>query len=193
MEILTAPFQIGTHSRGFSAQFPTKKGPGNLTPNLTVFENSRLSFPATGPPDPGRVSEGFQKGSPKGSLKVFEGLQKGFRRGPRQTPYKTLQKPFKNPSETPSETRSETLPGSGGPVARNESLEFSTVFASFARVCTFGLSVSDRFWLSVLALFHTIRLLPFSSCHLDSPQTSLRFRRNLEDGLEERAIYANPS
>ena len=30
---------------------------------------SRLSFPATGPPDPGRVSEGFQKGSPKGFLK----------------------------------------------------------------------------------------------------------------------------
>ena len=27
---------------------------------------SRLSFPATGPPDPGRVSEGFEKGSLKG-------------------------------------------------------------------------------------------------------------------------------
>ena len=27
---------------------------------------SRLSFPATGPPDPKRVSEGFQKGSLKG-------------------------------------------------------------------------------------------------------------------------------
>ena len=33
-----------------------------------VTEVSRLSFPATGPPDPGRVSEGFQKGSLKGSL-----------------------------------------------------------------------------------------------------------------------------
>ena len=32
---------------------------------------SRLSFPATGPPDPGRVSEGFEKGSLKGSLKGF--------------------------------------------------------------------------------------------------------------------------
>ena len=43
--------------------------------------NSRLSFPATEPPDPRRVSEGFQKGSLKGSLKgVSEGFSKGFRR-----------------------------------------------------------------------------------------------------------------
>ena len=33
VEILTAPLQIGTDNTGFSAQFPTKKGPGNLTPN----------------------------------------------------------------------------------------------------------------------------------------------------------------
>ena len=32
MEILTAPLQIGTDDMGFSAHFPTKKGPGNLTP-----------------------------------------------------------------------------------------------------------------------------------------------------------------
>ena len=38
--------------------------------SLVTLE-SRLSFPATGPPDPGRVSEGFQKGSLKGSLKGF--------------------------------------------------------------------------------------------------------------------------
>ena len=37
MKILTAPLQIGTHNRGFSAQFPTKKGPGNLTPNTIPF------------------------------------------------------------------------------------------------------------------------------------------------------------
>ena len=34
-------------------------------------ECSRLSFPATGLPDPGRVSVGFEKGSLKGSLKGF--------------------------------------------------------------------------------------------------------------------------
>ena len=36
MEILTAPLQIGTDNMGFSAQFPTKKGPGNLTPNVSI-------------------------------------------------------------------------------------------------------------------------------------------------------------
>ena len=50
---------------------------------------SRLSFPATEPPDPRRVSEGFQKGFLKGSLKgfrrVLEGFQKGFRRGQLRT------------------------------------------------------------------------------------------------------------
>ena len=38
---------------------------------------SRLSFPATEPPDPRRVSEGFQgslKGSPKGFRRVLEGF-----------------------------------------------------------------------------------------------------------------------
>ena len=51
---------------------------------------------------------------------------------------------------------------------------FSLVFNRF---CTFsllfalsGLSVSDRSWPSVFALFRTIRLLPFSGCHLDSPE-----------------------
>ena len=38
MEILTAPLQIGTHNMGFSAQFPAKKGPGNLTPNPTLLD-----------------------------------------------------------------------------------------------------------------------------------------------------------
>ena len=32
MEILTAPLQTGTDNVGFLAQFPAKKGPGNLTP-----------------------------------------------------------------------------------------------------------------------------------------------------------------
>ena len=36
MEILTVHLQIGTHNMGFSAQFPAKKGPGNLTPNGMV-------------------------------------------------------------------------------------------------------------------------------------------------------------
>ena len=83
---------------------------------------SRLSFPATGPPDPGRVSEGFLQGSLKGFLK-------GFRRGQPRTPSKILQKPFKtpfrDPFRDPFRNPSETLPGSGGPVAGNESLEAS--------------------------------------------------------------------
>ena len=36
VEILTAPLQIGTDNMGFSAQFPTKKGPGNLTPKYKL-------------------------------------------------------------------------------------------------------------------------------------------------------------
>ena len=36
---------------------------------------SRLSFPATGPPDPGRVLEGVSEGVSEGSLK---GFLKGF-------------------------------------------------------------------------------------------------------------------
>ena len=38
MEILTALLQIGTHNMGFSAQFPAKKGPGNLTPSQLQVE-----------------------------------------------------------------------------------------------------------------------------------------------------------
>ena len=50
--------------------------------------DSRLSFPATGPPDPVRVSEGFQKGSLKGSQKgSLKGFLKGFRRGPLLKPF----------------------------------------------------------------------------------------------------------
>ena len=74
---------------------------------------SRLSFPATEPPDPRRVSEGVPERSLKG----------GFRRVLEGSSAKTLLKPFENPSETPSktpsETPSETLLGSGGSVAGN--------------------------------------------------------------------------
>ena len=43
MEILTALLQIGTHDMGFSAQFPAKKGPGNLTPKKRVKKVSKMS------------------------------------------------------------------------------------------------------------------------------------------------------
>ena len=39
---------------------------------------SRLSFPATEPPDPRNGSEGFQKGSLRGSLKGFRRVLEGF-------------------------------------------------------------------------------------------------------------------
>ena len=42
------------------------------------------------------------------------------------TPSKTLQKPFRDPFRDPFSNPSETLPGSGGPVAGNESLESET-------------------------------------------------------------------
>ena len=78
------------------------------TPNLELLTKdfclqpglaSRLSFPATDPPDPRRVSEGSLKGSLKGLRK----------KGSAEDPSKTLRKPFENPSDTPSETPSETL------------------------------------------------------------------------------------
>ena len=39
MEILTAPLQIGTQVKVFSAQFPGTKGPGNLTPNSYIAQD----------------------------------------------------------------------------------------------------------------------------------------------------------
>ena len=50
--------------------YPGKIPGTSQVPSLET-QGSRLSFPATGPPDPGRVSEGFQKGSLKGSVKGF--------------------------------------------------------------------------------------------------------------------------
>ena len=96
---------------------------------------SRLSFPATGPPDPGNVSEGVSEG-------VFEGSLKGFRRGP-------LLKPFQNPSETPSET----LPGSGGSVAGNESLDIRGYFQDVFRDFPYALSGYALWTLSTLQCF----------------------------------------
>ena len=89
---------------------------------------SRLSFPATEPPDPRRAPEGFEKGvSEVVSEVVSEGFSKGFRRGPRMIPSKTPLKPLQNPCKTLQRPfqrpPSQTLLGSGGFVAGNESLE----------------------------------------------------------------------
>ena len=62
---------------------------------------SRLSFPATEPPDARRVSEGFQKGAQKGSLKGSRRVSEGFEKGPELTPSKTLRKPFIDPFRDP--------------------------------------------------------------------------------------------
>ena len=59
----------------------------------TVEHSLKTFIPATEPPDPRRVSEGFQKGSLKGSLKGFKRVFEGVSR-------RTLQNPFKNPSKT---------------------------------------------------------------------------------------------
>ena len=61
--------------------------------------SSQLSFPATEPPDPRRVSEGFPKGFFEGvSEGVSEGFSKGSRRvseGSQKGPQlRTLLKPF---------------------------------------------------------------------------------------------------
>ena len=50
---------------------------------------------------------------------------------------------------------------------------FSTVFALFRSFSHFlGYLFLTVFWPSVFALFCTIRLLPFSGCHLDSSELS---------------------
>ena len=76
---------------------------------LQAISQNTLSFPATEPPDPRRVSEGFQREFLKGSLKGFRRVSEGFQKGSAEDPSKTLLKPFENPSQTPSETPSETL------------------------------------------------------------------------------------
>ena len=43
-----------------------------------VWLGSRLSFPATEPPDPRRVSEGVSEGVSKGSLKGLRRVLEGF-------------------------------------------------------------------------------------------------------------------
>ena len=58
---------------------------------------SKLSFPATGPPDPRRVFEGFLKVSLKGSLK---GFLKGSRTCHPKDPSKPLLKRLQEPSKT---------------------------------------------------------------------------------------------
>ena len=101
----------------------------NLTPRLhkrkslensyiCVILESRLSFPATEPPDARRVAEG----SLKGSLKGFRRGQARTLQNPFKNPSKTLQRPLQRPFRDPFKNPSDTLLGSGGSVAGNESL-----------------------------------------------------------------------
>ena len=86
--------------------------------------DSRLSFPATGPPDPGTDFKAprslthhrfrhLLEGLSKGSWRRFEGVWKG----PRLTPSKTFQKTFRDPFRDPFWHPSVTLMGSRGSVA----------------------------------------------------------------------------
>ena len=78
---------------------------------------AQLSFPATEPSDPRRVSEGFQKGFRRVSEGIFEGVSErfskgsrrvleGFQKGPHdddpsKNPSRTLEKPFSDPLRDP--------------------------------------------------------------------------------------------
>ena len=84
---------------------------------------SRLSFPATGPPNP----EGFQTGSLKGLSRVFEGFLKGSSADPCENPSKTLQRPFQRPLQRPLLKPFGNLSGvRESCCAGNESLEATT-------------------------------------------------------------------
>ena len=79
------------------------------------------------------------------------------------------------------------------------SLVFDSFALFFPHFCTFGLSASDRFGPSVFALSHTIRLLPFSGCHLDSSElcriltTPCTFRHlKMCFGLRRPALFDGP-
>ena len=95
---------------------------------------TKTVIPATEPPDPRRVFEGFLKGSLKGSLKGFEGSSYLSAEGLFRTPSKSLREPFENPFQKVSKSRMRwasrglkiSFPGSRGPLAGNESLEAIT-------------------------------------------------------------------
>ena len=59
-------FQSAKDAASSATQGRKKYIPPPWKPAFYQGLRSRLSFPATGPPDPGRVSEGFEKGSLKG-------------------------------------------------------------------------------------------------------------------------------
>ena len=95
------------YKRGHISKPPVFTLPHRRAPSLGG-RGSRLSFPATEPPDPRRVSEGFNPRTPEGFQKGFrrvsEGFSKGFRRvlegvsrGPFANPSKTLQRPLLRP------------------------------------------------------------------------------------------------
>ena len=56
-------------------------------------------------------------------------------------------------------------------------LFFACFSTSLARSTLFGLHVSDHFGPCVFAHFRTIRLLPFSGCQLDSPDSTRKDRK----------------
>ena len=83
------------------------RAPPSSPPAIPKCVSVKTFTPATEPPEPGRVSEGFLKGPLrgvsegffKGFRRVLEGSWKGLRRGqprPFETPSTRLQEPFKN-------------------------------------------------------------------------------------------------
>ena len=95
-----------------------------IPPELFMYVMSGLSFPATGPPDPGTDFKSPGKSNASSistpSWRVFKGFLKAFWRGfegssgwPLHKPSKTLQDAFRNPFRDPFKNPSETLLGSG--------------------------------------------------------------------------------
>ena len=108
----------------------------NIIWSVEYRTNTKIKtfIPATEPPDPRRVSEGFLEGSLKGSLKgSSEGISEGFLKGSAEGPFKKPSK-RKSPSKTFQEGVEiddalgfpgvlKSVPGSGSAVAGNESLD----------------------------------------------------------------------
>ena len=165
-----------------TAIWPLENGHKDQQKTLRLFSNLlacrlRTPRPATGVSQALRARSvpgvsptvSPKMGGVRGSVR--RGVSEGLRRAP-ETPRRTL------PRTPPIlGTLSGTLRAQRAretPVADRGVLKFSLVFDKFLHFSLvftfFGLSVSDRFLAVRFRIFLPIRLLPFSGCHLESPE-----------------------